>query len=157
MRGAGGDNTAADLELYRIAAGVISRVQASASVSVGWPLPGTWPAGSVADDGTTDISGDAYSDTWPANLLENAITLFAWRTVKELEQATDNQRRAGDAAEKFFVGVEGGSIGLGLGVSTEPNSPSLLAARNRDGTSNVASVPDQDNLLDAFAGDAWDG
>src|ERR1700739_1119741 len=75
MRGAEGDQTAADAELLRIATAVYSRVSSACMVFVGWPLPGQWPAGSL-DDGGNDISGKNYSEVWPFDLLENALQLF---------------------------------------------------------------------------------
>lgn len=149
------DASDADDQLLRIAQSVLSRVQAAASTSVGWPFPGTWPDGSFDGVGE-DISNEPYTDVWPENLLQNALDLFQWRTVAGLEQATDNQRRVGVAAEAYFVAVGSGEIGLGLASTTEAGSPGFLAARNRDGSSNIGSVPDQDNALDIFTGESWD-
>jgi len=155
MRGAGGDPDAADLELVKIANGVISRVQ-DAAASVGWPLPGVWPAGSVDDDGTTDLSGVAYKDVWPKNLLQNALDLFNWRTLSGQEGASDNQRKTGQAAEKWFTAVEMGGASIGVGGATDTATPAPISARDRCGKSLVAGVPDQENVLGAFRGFGWD-
>lgn len=157
MRGAT-DSTTQNVELRKIAAGVISRIESAARGSgIGWPLPGSWPEGSVAADGTTDVSGELYANLWPGDLLQNALDLFNWRTLSGWESVSDAQRRVGKAAEDFFSEVESGGAGFGLAVIEEPSSPMPLAARNRDGTSNLAEVPDQENTLDTFAGRAWDG
>lgn len=145
MRGAELDNEdpgdaeeAADEQLLEIAAGVISRVQSAAVVSVGWPFPAP------------------FDETWPAAVFENALTLFNWWTVRNLEQATDNQRRAGEAAEKYFQAIADGGIAIGIGTTGDAGPATILAARNRDGSSNVPSVPDTTNVLDIFTGDSWD-
>jgi hypothetical protein len=157
MRGAAGNSTAADAELVKIANGVISRIIAACAPSVGWPLPGVWPAGSVDDDGVTNISGTPYTNIWPKNLLQVALDLFNWRTLSGLDEASSQQRLTGQAAEQFFQSVEEGTIGLGLSVNTEVSPPEPFAARNRDGTSNVDDVPDREPVTDTFSGRAWNG
>ena len=155
MRG-GSTTQEKDTELLRVAFSVLGRVQVAASASCGWPLPGVWPSGSV-DAADNDISGLAYSDIWPADLLQRALDLFNWRTLAGLEQASDNQRRVGQAAEKYFDSLENGSLSLGLGVPADEKSGTPIAARNRDGSSNVSGVCDQENVLDTFRGRAWNG
>jgi len=160
MRGASGVDqnaidAAADLELTKIATSVISRVQA-ACVQVGWPLPGSWPAGSVDYDGSTDISGTLYADRWPDNLLQVALDLFQWRTLSGNEGISDAMRQVGKAAEAFFVGVQSGAISLGIGGKTDTATPEPVAARDRCGKSLVAGVPDRTNVLDTFRGFGWD-
>jgi len=157
MRGANGDPDTADRELYRIAKSVFGRVQAACTPSIGWPLPGVWPAGSLEDDGTTSIAGEAYADRWPDNLLQNALDLFNWRTVAGLDAASDNQRQVGKLAEAYFAAVETGSLTVGIGGDTDVSEPLPAVARNRDGSSNVSGVPDRENTLDIFSGSAWDG
>jgi hypothetical protein len=159
MRGAGGNATNADIELGAIAGSVISRVAAACLPSVGWPLPGTWPAGSLADDGITSIAGTAYTDIWPENLLQMALDLFNWRTVSGLDSASSNQRAVGQMAEKFFTDLEMGAIALGIGGASDVTASDLpLTARNRDGSSNDSNSSDTENLLDGvFSGRAWDG
>lgn len=156
MRGARGDTDKADGQLLTIANGVIARVQDAIVGSVGWPLPGTWPAGSEDDDGTP-IAGTAYADIWPKNLLQKALDLFNWRTVSGLDEASENQRRVGKMAEDYFDGVESGANGIGILTTTDLTTAAPIAARNRDGSSNVAGVPDQENILDIFTGLSWDG
>jgi hypothetical protein len=155
MRGARGDSGAADLELTRIAAGVIARVM-DACVQVGWPIPGTWPTGSFDEDGTK-LDGQFYADVWPRNLLQNALDLFNWRTVSGLDGVSDNQRRVGVAAETYFNKVELGASSIGVGGATDTATPAPVAARSRSGGTNLADgSQDKQNVLEAFSGFGWD-
>lgn len=158
MRGAQGDADTADRELYRIAKSVFGRVQEACASSVGWPLPGTWPAGSTDDDGTTSIAGTAYSERWPDNLLQRALDLFNWRTVAGLDEASDNQRKVGQDAEKWFTDLENGNVALGLAGdgASENGTGEPVAARERNGDSNVTGACDKPNLLDDFRRGGWD-
>lgn len=156
MRGATSDANA-NVELTKIAAAVIGRVQDAATPQVGWPLPGSWPEGSLDDDGVTNISGVLYANKWPKTLYQKALDLFNWWTVSGHEATSDNQRRVGKMAEDWFDSVETGGAGLGLAVLSEPSGPVPIAARDRDGLSLLPGVPDQENVLDTFIGRAWDG
>jgi hypothetical protein len=144
MRGALSSIDDADSELLEIAESVVSRVQAAVTASIGWPLPGT------SEDGV------AFAEAWPADLLQRALDLFNWRTLSGLETVADQQLRIGMAAEKYFDMVQAGSVGLGLGVSVDLSPPSPLAARTRDGSSNIGTVSDRVNALDSLTGRGWD-
>jgi hypothetical protein len=154
MRGPSGSDEKA-LELRKIVRGVIGRIQAAAAPNVGWPLPGNWPTGST-DENDQDISGQAYADAWPPDLLQHALDLVNWRSMSGLDATSDNSRKVGLAAEEFFNRVEKGGIGLGLMVSTEPGTPTIFAARSRDGASLIGD-DDRENLLDKISGRSWDG
>lgn len=131
-------NAAADTELEKIASGVISRVQAAATAQGGWPFP------------------TPYDDTWPDNLLQNALDLFNWRTVSGLEGTADNFRTVGKMAESYFDQVQQGGISLGIGTPGDKATPEFVNARNRDGSSNISGICDTENALDAFRGLGWD-
>ena len=131
-------NEAADAELEKIAAGVISRVQVAAASQGGWPFP------------------EPYATTWPDNLLQNALDLFNWRSVSGLDGVADNFRTVGKMAESYFDQVQQGGISLGIGTAGDAASPEFVNARNRDGSSNLSGIQDQDNALDSFRGLGWD-
>jgi hypothetical protein len=137
---------ASDAELLEIAQSVYARVRSAAQASVSWPLPGT------------DDDGNAYADVWPRNVFQHALELFNWRTISGSLSVSEEQRRIGMAAEKFFDDLEKGLIGWGIGGITDLTVSPVLAARNRDGSSNLSSVSDRTRptMLDAFRGGAWD-
>lgn len=149
----------ADVELLKIAASVIGRVQAAARASVGWPLQGTWPAGSLDETLTppaNDIGGVAYSDRWPTELLQRALELFNWRTQAQLEQVSDHAMQIGRTAEKYFDQVESGGISLNLGIDTDVGDPEPLAARDRSGAALRDGYTDRSNVLESLEGYGWD-
>lgn len=145
MLGAGGDVGNADEELLEIAQGVVDRVRIAAQQSVGWPFPGKDP--------DTDV---AYRKVWPKNLFQRTLELFNWRTLDGQESISTDQRKIGEAAEAYFSGLASGSGSWGIFGSTDAGSPAPIAARNRDGSSNLGSVPDRRNLLDDLRGAGWD-
>jgi hypothetical protein len=152
----GASDAAKDLELVKIARGVVRRVEAAAQKSVGWPLPGVWPTGSTDPaDNTTDISGAAYADHWPEDLLQHALELFDFRCYAGFEAPPTEKRKLSEAAEKYFQLVQDGAMPLGLAVDTESGGSVPFATRNRDGSSNLPEVPDMDNVLDTFRA-GWD-
>ena len=154
MRGASG-TTAQDLELTKIAGGVIGRVR-DAAVQVGWPLPGNWPAGSVDDD-DSDIGGTPYSEIWPKNLLQKALDIFNWRTVSGLDATSESQRKVGLDAERWFDSVEAGGNSLGVGGSADTARPVPVSARNRAGEALTTECGEtRENTLDTFRGFGWD-
>lgn len=138
MRGAGGDATLADAELLAIATSVFSRVKVAASAQNSWPFSAL------------------YAEAWPENLLQNAMDLFNWRTLSGLDSASENQRLVGKAAEDYFQKVQSGAIPLGVGGDRDTSTPTPVAARGRDGSSNLTGIPDRENTLDAFRGLGWD-
>lgn len=156
IRGALGNASDADLELMKIALSVISTIGAALAAStVGWPLPGVWPAGSEDGEGT-DISGDGYSEVWPFALQETALNLFNYRTWDGYNDVPGIIRDLGGAASKFLGGINAGTIVLDLGEATDIVPPEPMKARNRDGTSNVAGVSNRYPILDTFVGGYWD-
>jgi len=85
MTGARGNAEFADVELTKIAESVVGRIRNAAQASVGWPVLVT------------------------ANVLQRALELFNWRTQQGLEAVSIDQRKIGEAAEKFFDDLaEGG-------------------------------------------------
>jgi hypothetical protein len=147
----------ADKELLRIARTVVSRVAAAAESSVGWPLPGTWPEGSL-NVAAVDISGTPYSQIWPDDLLQRALELFNFRTYSGMEG--DFPQKVGDegkAAEQFFMSLAKGAIGLGLGVDTDTATPEPMAARDRQGRNLLGDgAADNERILDTMHGPGWD-
>lgn len=154
----GGDNTAKDLELTKIAQSVIGAVQAAAQAQDQWPLPGQWPAGSVSPvDGSTDVSGVPYRAVWPYNLIDQAMRLFDFRSYSG-EVIPTEKIKVGQMAELFFLNVSKGLTGLGLGVSTDVSSPAPEAARDRQGRSllNDGSSNGDRLAADFMTGVGWD-
>jgi len=140
MRGADGDGTFADAELLAIAESVISRVQSAAVAQVGWPFP------------------SPYDETWPADLLQNALVLFNWRTLAGNEGSSENQTTAGKAAEAYFQKVQNGALSIGIGGDRDTQTPELVSARSRSGANLTtdAGTCDRENVLDTFRGRGWD-
>jgi hypothetical protein len=155
MRGAESDFEKADIELRKIGAAVISRIQASVGASVGWPLPGEWPDGSVDPDGE-DISGTPYSEIWPPLVLEFALWIFNKWAASGYSEIPKNIEMLGTLAEKYLEQVQAGAVGVSIGGTTDVTVPEPLMARDREGISRVAGVPDRDNTLGAFLGGGWD-
>ncbi len=155
MRGAGGDADLQDLELVKIAQGVISSFQAVLLAIGQWPLPGTWPDGSLDADGT-DLSGVAYSEVWPFALQERALDIFNFRSFGTYSEIPKDVRDIGLSGEKFLVNVQAGTVPIEVGTATNVSPPETLIARKRDGTSNFESIPDTSPVLDMFRGGAWD-
>jgi hypothetical protein len=149
------DEELADIELLKVAQSVISSFQAVLTAIGSWPLPGDWPADSEDADGT-DISGESYADIWPFALQERALGIFNLRTYAGYEEVPANIRDVGLAAETFLVQVQTGETSIEIGALTNVAPPVPLSARNRDGTSNIATAPDQVNTMTAFAGGGWD-
>ncbi len=147
MRGAAGDEDAADIELSKIAESVIARVRSAAQVSVGWPLPEVDPDTSVA-----------YRAAWPKNLLQHALELFNWRTLAGFEQVSPDQRKIGEAAEAYFDALADGSEAWGIATSGDTGVPLPVAARDRAGNANIAGlgIYDRRNLFGELAGAGWD-
>lgn len=145
MRGAGGDSTLADAELLEISYSVMERVRNVAQVSVGWPLPGTNPD-----------TGIPYKEAWPANVLQHSLELFRWRTLSTMENISADQRKIGEAAEKFFDGLEEGVDAWGIGGSSDAAPSQPLMARARDGSAIMGGITDRRNLLDELQGGGWD-
>ena len=145
----------ADVQLLQIAMSVLSRARAALQKSDRWPIQGTWPSGSTDASGT-DISNQPYTDIWPPNLHENALELFNWRTLSGSDQASSQQQRVGAAAEKYFEAIDSGDMPLGVGSDLDVGPPLSFAARNRDGSSNVPSVPDKQTAMDSLIGGWWD-
>jgi len=145
MAGAGGDGTKADAELLTIAEGVVSRVQAAAQTSVGWPLPGADPD-----------SETPWREAWPKNLLQQALVLFDWRTRAGFEAVSIDQRKIGETAEAYFVALGAQEQDWGLQGPTDVEGPQIRIARQRDGSSTITRIPDGRNTLDAFKGGGWD-
>lgn len=154
----GGSSEEKDLELLKKAYSVVTRAQAALQGSVGWPLPGTWPAGSKDPrDGTTDISGHPYSAIWPADLLEHAIGLLNWRTYDGTEQVSIDVRKIGEAHESYFQRLEQGAVGLGIGGKTDTGIPLIAAARDRTGANLLSDqAPDRTFAADTMTGIGWD-
>lgn len=158
IRGALGNASDADLELMKIALSVISTIGAALAAStVGWPLPGTWGVGSTDGEGL-DISGLGYREVWPFALQETALNLFNYRTWDGYSDVPGIIRDLGGAATKFLGGINAGTIVLDLGEAADIARPDLIAAMQRDGTSNLASVESRTRptMLDTFRGGAWD-
>lgn len=160
IRGALGDTTDADLELMKIGLSVISSIGAAlAASSVGWPLPGTWPTGSTDANGD-DISGTTYDAAWPFALQEAALNIFNRRTFSGYADVPEIVQQLGIAAEKFLADINAGAAILDLGDATVVllPPPRSVAARQRDGTSNLSSLSDRtrETFLDSFRGGAWD-
>ncbi len=147
----------ADRELLRIARTVVSRVAAAAGSGVGWPLPGVWPEGSVNIDDVS-IAGKAYREIWPDDLLQRALELFNFRTYGGFEgDVAPKIRDEGAAAEKFFLNLAKGVIGLGLGVDTDVSSARPISARDRQGRNLLGDgAADMPRMLDTFNGRGWD-
>lgn len=154
----GGTASVKELELAKIARGVIARVQGAAEQADSWPLPGVWPPGSVSPaDGTTSIAGQAYADIWPDDLMQRALDLFDYRAYGGLEAVPASKVTMGKAAEQYFFNVARGVEALTVGGSGEPTSAHPTASRDRMGNSLVAdtSMP-RKNVLDTFIGPGWD-
>ena len=144
-----------DRELTRIALSVVGRVQAAVTPSVGWPIPEVWPVGSLDENGN-NLGGVAFKDRWPYDLLQHALELFNWRTLSGSQEVSEQQRRIGAMAERYFDELARGLISLGIGGMLEVAGAEVLIARNRDGSSNIAGIPDTDPVLDTFHDFAWD-
>jgi hypothetical protein len=156
IRGALGIAADADIELMKIALSVISTIAAGLAAStVGWPLPGTWPAGSTNAEGN-DISGLGYREVWPFALQEVALNLFNFRTWDGYNDVPGIIRDLGGAAAKFLTSISTGTVVLDLGELSDPGRPEILMARDRSGKSFVDGVPDRENSLDLLIGAAWD-
>lgn len=145
MTGAGGNGPLADAQLLEIARSVLARVKAVAQMSVGWPLPGVDPDTSIA-----------YRVTWPKNVLQKALELFAWRTFAGFEGISMDQRKVGEAAEAFFKGLISGAEAWGIASDSDVGSPAPASARDRQGKALIAGIPDRSNALDVLAGPVWD-
>jgi hypothetical protein len=155
IQGAESDWEKADIQLRQIGAGVISRVQASVGASVGWPLPGTWPDGSVDANGT-DISGKSYSEVWPPLLLELALWIFRKWTVAGLAEIPKGIETLGTLAENYLDQVQAGSAAVNVGGSTDVTVPSPTSARDREGRALVGGITDRASTINAFSGGGWD-
>ena len=152
-----GDSSDKEAELIKIAHSVYSRVRASLQANIGWPVPGKWPLGSLDYDGSTDISGQNFSDRWPDDLIQHALELFDWRTYAGAEAPPTEKRKLAELAEKYFQGLSDGTIGLGVGTDTDTGPPDPIAARDRQGRSLLADgSPDRRTLMDDFIGGGWD-
>ena len=155
MRGSESDWERADIELRKIGAAVISRLQASIGASVGWPLPGEWPVGSTDPDGT-DIAGTPYSEIWPPLVLELALWIFNKWAASGYSEIPKNIEMLGTLAEKYLDQVQAGAVGVSIGGTTDVTVPEPLAARSRDGAALISTITDRDNTLGAFSGGGWD-
>ena len=157
-----GTNDDKDLVLLQKAQGVIQRVAQVCQKSVGWPLPGTWPAGAAnpTDPGGSPLAGtELYRSIWPADLLEHAVGLLAWRTWDggAIEMVSQDVRKIGEAHDKYFDYLADGSESLGIGVDTDVAYPVTLSSRDRCGRNLLSDgAPDRNNLLDVFSGLPWD-
>jgi hypothetical protein len=168
MRGQVGDANAAEVELGKIASSVVARARSACmGAGIGWPLPGFWPADpggvdaeapdpSQADAATDSVAGKPYREVWPQDLLQHALELFNWRTQSGLDRIPDQALRVGQLAEKFFDKLEAGNVSIGTGTPGDIVDSPVLIARNRDGTSNIAGIPDRRTMLDTFTGWGWD-
>jgi hypothetical protein len=136
----------ADAELLEIAESVYARVRAAAIATVAWPLPGS------------DDDGNLYREKWPRNVFQRALELFNWRSQAGMLGVSEEQRRIGLAAEKFFDDLEHGLLSWAIGGTTDAGTGKVTAARNRDGTSNLTGVSSRtrETMLDAFRGGGWD-
>lgn len=162
MRGAPDDGNA-DLELLKIAHSVFNRVQGAASQSIGWPLPGRWPDGSISPtDGSTDISDHTYDEIWPADLMERALQLFNGRTFTGMDQVPPEQMKVWKAAETWFDDFQSGAAPIGIISPTAPRGLRAAATRDRSGRSNVPGVSDTTTIYEdrfgnaIFSGRGWD-
>lgn len=155
MRGSVAAHDDQDRELRRIALSVLGRVEAAVTPSVGWPIPGSWPSGTF-DENDDDLFGIPYRDLWPYDLLQHALELFNWRTLSGMEEVSDQARRIGVAAERYFDELQKGIIGLGAVGILDVVGSETLVARNRDGSSNIGNVPGVQNTLDVFSYGGWD-
>ncbi|MDQ6892209.1 MAG: hypothetical protein M3167_06335 [Acidobacteriota bacterium] len=147
-----------DLELLKIAQGVIDAFSEAAQNAGLWPLAGVWPAGSVSPlDGTTDVSGQPYANVWPYNMTQRALDYFDGRSYGALEVIPSGKLQMLKAVDAFLLSVAKGAIGLGTSGLDEPSTPRPIASRDRSGRSLTADgAQDRRNLLDTFIGAAWD-
>lgn len=162
MRGAP-DAANQDIELKKIAATVFNRVAAAASVSIGWPLPGQWPVGSLSPlDGVTDISGQPYTDFWPAELWERALQLFNFWTMAGMDNISSGQVKKGEQTERWFTDLERGGVPLLIGGRTDAGPRRAFSSRDRSGRALVAGLRDTDTVYEdrsgnsIFSGQGWD-
>jgi len=133
MRGAAGDTAKADIELLKIAESVVGRVRSAAQISVGWPVLVT------------------------ANVLQHALELFNWRTFQGLDSIGVDQRKIGEAAEKFFDDLGQGAEAWGIeSVADVGTPPTPAAARARDGSALIDTLSDRRNLFGELSGAGWD-
>ena len=158
MRGAAGNSNDADKELLRLANATFSQVAAAASTFFGWPLSGLWPAGSVDQDGSSDISGKKYSEVWPFILFQKALELFNWKTLAGLENVSIAQQKVGASVEAWFSRLSQGGEPLGTGTTFDVGERAPISARDRQGNLNFPNMGGQaqDNVLDVFWGIGWD-
>jgi hypothetical protein len=132
IAGAAGDNTLADLELLKIAESVVGRVRSAAQISVGWPVVVT------------------------ANVLQHALELFNWRTLQGREAIAADQRKIGEAAEKFFDDLGQGAEAWGVESAADVGTPPApVAARARDGSALIGTISDRPNLFEELSGPGW--
>lgn len=154
-----GDNAARDAELLKIAAAVLNTVQASCQAFIGWPIPGSWPAGSVSYvDGTTDISSHPYSEVWPADLWNHALGLINWRTYDGFDDVSKEVVTIGQSHEKYFLQLNQGAVSLGIAGDTDGGvAPKFVSSRDRFGRNLLKDgAPDAPYVSDSMCGAAWD-
>jgi hypothetical protein len=154
----GASGAAKEIQLTMIAQSAISAIQGALQASSGWPIQGTWPAGSVSPlDGTTDVGGELYQDVWPADLVEQALQLFDFRTYAGLEIIPAEKLKIGTMAAKYLVDLARGAVGISTGTTTDISVAVPIAARGRDGTNQLADGgADMPRVLDNFDGRGWD-
>lgn len=159
IRGAEGptqdlSDDAADLELLKIARGVIGKVEVSLQGAGGWPIPGVWPAGTV-DESDAPIGGTAYRELWPYDLKEKALALL-WARCAQGEQMSLEEQRLLSSVEKYFDRLEEGGVALGIGGETDVGAPLVKTVRDRSGHSNLSGLEDRVTIADTLGGIGWD-